>query len=262
MSTSSDDAVTDPSASSAREPRPFVFWFLAGIVVPLVGIIMKIRIRPGDSLAPNGAYVLAPNHYTEIDPLVVAVAVWRLKRPPRFMAKESLFRVPVLGWALRSTGMIPVSRQSSSASAKQTLAASEMLVEHGRGVIVYPEGTLTRDPDMWPMRGKTGAVRLALEAGIPLIPMAHWGAQKVLPRYGKRISLWPPRKLVTVAIGQPVDVSDLVGQHTRPAALAEATNRLMNAITALLEDLRDEKAPAQRWDPSAHGQKETGRIEP
>jgi 1-acyl-sn-glycerol-3-phosphate acyltransferase len=248
--------------SRPRESRPFAFRLLAAVVVPLVGVLAKIRVRPGDTLPPNGAYVLAPNHYTEIDPLIVAVTVWRLGRPPRFMAKESLFKVPVLGAALRATGMVPVARSSSSASARQTLKASETLVEHGRGVIVYPEGTLTRDPGMWPMRGKTGAVRLALEAGIPLIPMAHWGAQEIMARYGKKISIWPPRKPVTVAIGAPVDISDLVGRHTQPAALAEATNRLMNAITVLLEDLRDEKAPAERWNPAAHGQKETGRLEP
>ncbi|MFS0732788.1 lysophospholipid acyltransferase family protein [Microbacterium sp. 1P10UB] len=246
----------------AREPRPFVFRFLAAIVVPLVSVLAKIRVRPGDEMPRTGAYVLAPNHYTEIDPLIVAVAVWRLGRPPRFLAKESLFRAPVLGWALKATGMVPVARSSSSASAKQTLEASESLVRHGRGVIVYPEGTLTRDPDMWPMRGKTGAVRLALEAGIPLIPMAHWGAQAVMARYGKKVSLWPPRKPVTVAVGAPVDLSDLQGRHMSPAVLNEATTRLMNAITGLLEELRDEKAPAERWNPSAHGQRETGRLEP
>ncbi|WP_425486797.1 lysophospholipid acyltransferase family protein [Microbacterium rhizomatis] len=256
-------AETSPSTGSdAREPRPFVFWMLATIVVPLFGLLAKVRIRKGDSLPRNGAYILAPNHYTEIDPIVVAVAVWRLGRPPRFMAKESLFKVPVLGAALRATGMVPVARSSSSASARQTIAASEALVEHGRGVIVYPEGTLTREPGMWPMRGKTGAVRLALESGIPLIPMAHWGAQEIMARYGKKISLWPPRKLVTVAVGAPVDISDLVGRHTQPAALAEATDRLMSAITVLLEDLRNEKAPAERWNPASHGQKETGRLEP
>nr|WP_315268862.1 lysophospholipid acyltransferase family protein [Microbacterium lemovicicum] len=248
--------------SDAREPRPFVFRFLAAIVVPLVSVLARIRVRPGDEMPRTGAYVLAPNHYTEIDPLIVAVAVWRLGRPPRFLAKESLFRAPVLGWALKATGMVPVARSSSSASAKQTLQASESLVRHGRGVIVYPEGTLTRDPDMWPMRGKTGAVRLALEAGIPLIPMAHWGAQAVMARYGKKVSLWPPRKPVTVAVGAPVDLSDLQGRHMSPAVLNEATTRLMNAITVLLEELRDEEAPAERWNPSAHGQRETGRLEP
>src|SRR4029079_4757093 len=91
-------------------------------------------------------------------------------RPPRFMAKESLFKVPVLGWILRITGMVPVARSSSAASARLTLETSEALVRHGRGVIVYPEGSLTRDPQMWPMRGKTGAVRLALAGAQPRLP--------------------------------------------------------------------------------------------
>lgn len=249
------------SARSRETTRPSVFWPLAAIVVPFVSGLAKITIQQGEKLPQQGAYVLAPNHYTEFDPLIVAVASWRLGRAPRFMAKDSLFRVPVLGAALRATGMIPVQRQSSSASARKTLSASEELVEHGRGVIVYPEGTLTRDPEMWPMRGKTGAVRLALQADIPLIPMAHWGVQRILPRYGKKLSFFP-RKPVTVRVGDPVDLSDLRGRPGDQAALAEGTARLMAAVTALLEEIRGETAPAERWNPAAHRQSETGHYEP
>ncbi len=246
---------------SAETTRPSLFWPLAAIVIPLISLLAKIRITGREKLPRDGAFVLAPNHYSEFDPLIVAVAVWRIGRAPRFMAKESLFRVPVLGWVLRATGMVPVARSSSASAAKQTIRQSEELVEHGRGVIVYPEGTLTRDPDMWPMRGKSGAVRLALADGIPLIPMAHWGTQEIMGRYQKGLSLWPLRKRVDVVIGDPVDVSDLRGRATEAAALNEATTRLMNAITALLEELRDEKAPAERWNPASHGQKETGRLD-
>jgi len=246
---------------SSERARPWFFWPLAGIVVPLVSLLAKIRVTGAEKLPREGAFVLAPNHYSEFDPLIVAVAVWRAGKAPRFMAKESLFRVPVLGGVLRLTGMVPVARTSSAASAKQTLKQSAELVEHGRGVIVYPEGTLTRDPDLWPMRGKSGAVRLALTDGIPLIPMAQWGTQAIMGRYQKGLSLWPLRKPVQVIIGDPVDVSDLRGRASEPAALNEATTRLMNAITALLEQLRDEKAPAERWNPASHGQKETGRLD-
>ncbi|WP_091233677.1 1-acyl-sn-glycerol-3-phosphate acyltransferase [Microbacterium sp. 3J1] len=246
---------------SPETTRPSLFWPLAAIAVPLISLLAKIRISGGEKLPRDGAFVLAPNHYSEFDPLIVAVAVWRTGRAPRFMAKESLFRLPVLGAILRATGMVPVARSSSAAAAKQTLKQSEELVEHGRGVIVYPEGTLTRDPDMWPMRGKSGAVRLALADGIPLIPMAHWGTQEIMGRYQKGLSLWPLRKRVEVVIGDPVDVSDLRARASEASALNEATDRLMNAITALLEDLRDEKAPAERWNPSSHGQKETGRLD-
>ncbi|WP_036279879.1 lysophospholipid acyltransferase family protein [Microbacterium sp. CH12i] len=246
---------------STEKSRPSAFWPLAAIVVPAIGLLAKIEIRGKEKLPAEGAYVLAPNHYSEFDPLIVAAAVWRLGRAPRFMTKASLFRVPVLGWALRKTGMVPVARGASAVAAKQTIEQSRTLVEHGRGVIVYPEGTLTRDPELWPMRGKSGAVRLALSGDIPLIPMAQWGTQNIMGRYQKGLSVWPPRKRVQVLIGDPVDVSDLKGRASEQSALNEATNRLMNAITALLEELRDEKAPVVRWKPSDHGQKETGRLD-
>jgi 1-acyl-sn-glycerol-3-phosphate acyltransferase len=245
----------------SEKRRPSLFWPLAALVVPLITLLAKIRIVGREKLPAHGAFVLAPNHYSEFDPLIVAVAVWRLGRAPRFMAKDSLFKIPVVGWLLRSTGMIPVARTSSAAAAKQTMKQSAELVEHGRGVIVYPEGTLTRDPGLWPMRGKSGAVRLALAGDIPLIPMAQWGTQAIMGRYQKGLSLWPPRKPVNIIIGDPVDISDLRGRAGEQAALNEATTRLMNAITALLEELRDEKAPAERWNPASHGQKETGRLD-
>lgn len=246
---------------SSETSRPSVFWPLAAIVVPIVALLARIEVRGKEKLPQKGAFVLAPNHYSEFDPLIVAVAVWRLGRLPRFMAKESLFRVPVLGWVLRKTGMVPVARATSAAGATQTIAQSKTLVEHGRGVIVYPEGTLTRDPDLWPMRGKSGAVRLALAGGLPVIPMAQWGTQKIMGRYQKGLSLWPLRKRVQVLIGDPVDLSDLQHRAGETTAITEATARVMNAITALLEQLRDEKAPAVRWNPSDHGQKETGRLD-
>ena len=249
-----------PPIDGSRESRPFVFRVLASIVMPLTGIFASMRIEGAENLPRNGAYVLAANHYSEFDPLIVAVAVWRIGRPPRFLTKESLFRVPVLGWALRATDMVPVSRSSSPASAHQTLQNSKVLVDAGRGVIVYPEGSLTRDPDMWPMRGKTGAVRLALADGIPLIPMAHWGAQEIMPRYG-RLRLWPLRRRVTVVVGPPVDLSDLRDRPAQPAVLAEGTTRVMDALAQLLAGIRGIPAPAERWNPALHGQGETGRLE-
>ena len=245
---------------SPEKSRPTVFWPLAAVAVPVTGWFAKIEITGAEHLPVEGPYVLAPNHYSEFDPLIIAVATWRLGRAPRFMAKESLFRVPVLGWALRATGMVPVARSSSAAAAKQTLEQSESLVEHGRGVIVYPEGTLTRDPDMWPMRGKTGAVRLAVAGDIPVIPVATWGVDRIMPRYGK-LRFWPPRKRVQVRLGPASDLSAFRGT-TGPAKLVAATDVVMADVSALLGELRGLTPPAERWNPSAHGQKETGRLEP
>jgi len=110
------------------------------------------------------------------------------------------------------------------------------------------------------MRGKYGAVRTALAAGIPLIPAASWGAQRILPRYSSRLSFFP-RKDVDIIFGSPVDLGEFEGK-TDTQSLALATEKLMTAITGLLEQLRDEKAPAQRWDPAAHGQSEIGKFTP
>ncbi|RZI93278.1 MAG: 1-acyl-sn-glycerol-3-phosphate acyltransferase [Microbacterium sp.] len=244
--------------ASAEKTRPSAFWPAAAIVIPAVGWFAKIEITGEEHLPEEGAFVLAPNHYSEFDPLIVAVATWRLGRAPRFMAKESLFRVPVLGALLRATGMVPVSRASSASAAKQTIVQAQQLAADGRGVIVYPEGSLTRDPDMWPMRGKTGAVRLALAGGLPVIPVATWGVQQILPRYGK-LRFFPPRRRVQVKLGPPVDLARFA--DTTPGALVGATDAVMADIAQLLAQLRDEPAPAQRWDPSAHGQKETGRLD-
>lgn len=245
--------------ASQEKTRPSAFWPAAALAVPLVGWFAKIEIIDGDNLPIEGAYVLAPNHYSEFDPLITAVAVWRLGRAPRFMAKESLFKIPVVGAVLRSTGMIPVARATSATAAKQTIAQSRDLVEHGRGVVVYPEGTLTRDPDLWPMRGKSGAVRLALAGGLPIIPAATWGVQEIMPRYGK-LRLWPPRRRVQVKVGAPIDVSTFVSA-TGHADVNAATDAVMSEIAGLLSELRGVKPPAKRWNPTEHGQNETGRLE-
>lgn len=243
--------------ASPEKTRPSAFWPLAAVVVPLVGLFARIEMRGVENLPREGAYVLAPNHNSEFDPLIVAVAVWRAGRAPRFLAKESLFKVPVLGAALRATGMVPVPRTSSSAN--QSIKAAQEIARDGRGVIVYPEGTLTRDPELWPMRGKTGAVRLALGGDLPLIPMAQWGVQQILPRYGKL--RFPRRSRVIVEFGPAIDVSDFRATATQPATLTRATDALMARIADMLSGLRGLPAPTERWNPSQHGQNETGRLE-
>lgn len=246
--------------ASAEKRRPSLFWLLAAVVIPLVGWFAKIEVRGAQNLPREGAYVLAPNHHSEFDPLTVAVATWRMGRAPRFMAKESLFRVPVLGAAMRKTGMVPVSRTCRGKNgASQSMEQASQLIRDQSGVIVYPEGTLTRDPDLWPMRGKSGAVRLALAGDLPLIPVAHWGEQQILPRYG-RLRVFPPRRRVTFLVGEPIALDDLRGREHEKGVITEASDRLMQEVARLLGELRGETPPEERWDPSRHGQSETGRL--
>ncbi|MGH1548437.1 lysophospholipid acyltransferase family protein [Leifsonia poae] len=253
------ETVTPPKKQRSEKSRPSIFWVLAGLIIPIGSLLARFRIVDGDKLPRTGAFILAPNHYSEIDPVMIGMVSWKLGRLPRFLAKESLFRVPVFGWFLRKSGQVPVSR-GGSARGSAPLEAAQRIAAEGQIVIIYPEGSLTRDPDMWPMRGKTGAARMALENDLPVIPIAHWGTQQVMARYAKKIS-WFPRKTIDVKVGDPVDLSAFRGRPLDNSTLTEATAVIMDAITALLEDLRGEKAPAERWDPTKHDQKETGRFD-
>ena len=139
------------------------------------------------------------------------------------------------------------------------MKAARDLAKNGLGVIIYPEGSLTRDPELWPMRGKTGAVRMALDAGLPLIPAAHWGTADLMPRYSGRLKLFP-RKPIDVLIGKPIDMSPFLGKPVDQKLLTQATLILMNTITELQSQLRGEKAPEKRWDPLEHNQTTTGKF--
>ena len=235
------------------------FRIVASIVIPTFRFSARYHWHGPNRLPAEGAFVLAPNHFTNIDPLVVGTAVYISKRAPRFLAKASLFTVPVVGKLMSGMGQIPVER-SGRTRLSDPLGGGRSLVEQGGAIIVYPEGTLTRDPDLWPMRGKTGAVRIALENDVPIIPMAHWGTQRIMPRYAKKLRLFPPSR-VDVIVGDPVDLSAYRGRPLDQKTLFEATELVMQRITALLEELRGEQAPATRWDPAANNQKETGRFE-
>lgn len=257
--------VPEESTPAAKKPagkpkseKIAIFRLLAALLLPFMYFVARYRVEGEENLPKHGAFVLSPNHYSEIDPVVVGVFVWRLGRAPRYLAKASLFKIPVFGWLLRKSGQIPVQR-AGVVRGSDPLSAANKLATEGLAVVIYPEGSLTRDPELWPMRGKSGAVRMALEAGVPLIPMAQWGAQAVLPRYGKRMSLFP-RKTIRAKIGAPIDLSAYAGRKVDTALLNEATGLLMTRIAELLSDLRGEPAPAELWDPSKHNQSEIGRF--
>ncbi|MBF4551712.1 1-acyl-sn-glycerol-3-phosphate acyltransferase [Pseudoclavibacter sp. RFBJ3] len=210
------------------------------------------------TLPERGAFIVAPNHTSEVDPLLMGMAVWKLGRAPRFMAADRLFRVKGLGWILRKSGQIPVSRDARGAN-QAAIASAQQLARLGQGVIIYPEGTLTREPNLWPMRGKNGAARVALSADIPVYPTAIWGAQNILPRYAKKPTLgW--RTKITVHVGEPVSLTEFTGRMHSASAMKGATELVMHDVTRLLEGIRGEEAPAELYDPAKHGQSEHGKF--
>ncbi|PFG32706.1 1-acyl-sn-glycerol-3-phosphate acyltransferase [Sanguibacter antarcticus] len=218
---------------------------VAGVIKPFLWAVAKRDWRGVENFPTSGGFIVAANHMTNLDPLTFAQFVYDTARAPRILAKASLWKIPVLRWVLDSTGMIPVHRNTVGAAS--SLADAVRALELGECVAVFPEGTLTRDPNLWPMTGKTGAARLALSSGVPVIPVAQWGPQDILGQYSKRLRPFP-RKRVTIRAGRPVDLSDLLGRPQDTSVLREATERIMVAITELLEEIRGESAPEVRFD--------------
>jgi 1-acyl-sn-glycerol-3-phosphate acyltransferase len=237
------------------QKRGWAFATAVLIVKPVLLAITKRRWSGTDKLPARGGCVLVANHVSHLDPLTFAHFVYDNGRLPRYLAKSEVFDVPVVGTIVAKAGQIPVARLSTDAS--HAFKAAVAAVEAGECVVVYPEGTITRQPEMWPMTGKTGAARIALATDVPVIPIAQWGANHILAPYAKKPHIFP-RKTITMKAGDPVDLDDLRGKPLSPPVLREATNRIMDALTRLLEDIRGEQAPAVRFDPRVAGVRATG----
>ena len=226
-------------------------WFrlLAFMVKPWLWALTKPRWRDMENIPRSGGVIIVANHVTVVDPLTLAHAMYDgARRLPRYLAKVELFKSPVIGWLLRKGGQIPVYRRTREAA--NSLRDAESAVAAGELVIIYPEGTCTRDPDLWPMASKTGVARLALACDAPVIPVAHWGAHRILGYKSKKPSL-VPRKNVQAIAGKPFDMSPYRGKEPTNEVLREITDALMTEVKNLLGELREETPPAGFYVPSA-----------
>ena len=212
---------------------------------PLISAITKKDWQGGHYLQEPGGVVLAMNHLSWFDPLASAHFVNDHGRPARFLAKAEIFKVPLFGTIIKGAGQIPVAR--GSADAVSSLKAAIKAVEAGECVVIYPEGTLTRDPDLWPMVAKTGVARVALATGCPVIPAAQWGPQEIIGPYEKVPHPFP-RKTMHIWAGPAVDLDDLRGLPMTATVLREATERIMKSITELLAQIRNEEPPAKPFN--------------
>ena len=232
-------------------------WYRLAVIVlrPLMTALTRRNWQGAENLPVGVGFVVVVNHISYVDPFTFGHFMYDNGYLPRFLTKESVFRTPFIGRVVSGAQQIPVYRETADAAA--SYAAAVDAVRRGECVVIYPEGTLTRDPDLWPMRGKTGAARIALATGCPVIPVAQWGAQRILPPYHH----WPrllPRHDSDVRAGRPVDLARFGGVEVTATILKEATDQVMADLTGLLEQIRGEVAPAQRWDPKAGGQSPIG----
>lgn len=228
------------------------FWYRLAIVLlkPPMLLLTRRHWRGFENVPREGGVIVAANHISYADPICVADAIaFSTKRMPRFLAKASLFEGNGLrGRTMRGAGQIRVHRNTSDASL--ALRDAVAALQSGELVLIYPEGTVSRDPDKWPMVAKTGVARLALLSGVPVVPVAQWGAQEILDSYrSKGLHLLPPHD-ITVVAGPPVDLSAFAGKELTSQVLHDATDAIMGAIRAMLEGIRGEAAPATVHDPA------------
>ncbi|MGH3681580.1 MAG: lysophospholipid acyltransferase family protein [Natronosporangium sp.] len=218
------------------------FWrrFAVVVVKPPLFLLTRRRWHGAEHIPATGGVIVVANHVSHADPLAVAHFVYDAGRWPQFLGKQSVFEVPVVGWILRRVRQIPVRRGTIDAA--RSLAAATAAVRAGDAVVIYPEGTITRHPDLWPMRGRTGVARLWLDTGAPVVPVVSWGAQAIFdPRTGKFRPR--PRTPVTVVAGPPIDLSAYRGSAPTTATLYAVTEAVMERLRDLLAEVRGEPAP-------------------
>jgi len=212
------------------------------VLYPLISLLFRIRWLHTERIPATGPAIIAVNHVSYADPLLFGRYIWDAGRVPRYLAKASLFRLPFpIGTVIRGAGQIPVHR--GTADAAEALQGAVAALERGEMVLIYPEGTVTRDPDFWPMQAKTGVARLALLApGVPVIPVGQWGPQNFLDVYHRRFRPLP-RTTVSVSAGEPIDLSEFAGRPPSTPMLREMTDRIMTAVRAQVAELRGEPVP-------------------
>jgi 1-acyl-sn-glycerol-3-phosphate acyltransferase len=231
----------------ARRDRGFGYGFAIDVLWPVLMAVARWDFRGGRNIPATGGALVAVNHLTHVDPIVLVAYCMAQGRVPRFLAMKELWAMRVVGSPLRGGRHIPVDRKASGIEAYR---AAVDAVNRGELVVVYPEGGFPYESDGWPQKAHTGIARMALATGAPVIPVGQWGANALLPPTAKRPVL-VPRATLGVLAGAPVDLSDLVGKQGRRTALAEATDRIMDRVTDELAVLRGETPPAPEDRPRA-----------
>jgi 1-acyl-sn-glycerol-3-phosphate acyltransferase len=224
------------------------FWIRTWVVIlfPATSALFRLRWRHLDRMpAPGQGVLIAMNHVSQVDTILMARLVWSTGRVPRFMIKAGVFDWPVIGYMMRGSAQIPVYRGTTDAS--QSLREAVAALERGEAVVIYPEGTTTKDPDNWPMLAKTGIARLVLlSPDTPVVPVGQWGPHRMggfsLKRLGRR-------RTSLASVGEPLDMSRFRGKEPDGTVLREITDEIMGAVRAEVAELRGEPAPSEFFVP-------------
>jgi 1-acyl-sn-glycerol-3-phosphate acyltransferase len=237
----------DPAGRPEPQWRPPLLWRTALSAAGLiVAPLCRLRVTGGaDACAPT---ILAANHIGAFDPMILAAACAQRRIAPRILATGTLFDAPILGPALQAAGHLRVDRKQPNVI--DALPAARRALAEGATVLAYPEGRISLDPGIWPERGRSGLARLALATGVPVVPVAQWGAQLIMPWGAPRGMLartaWSVvrRPVVRVHFGSPVPLDDL-SESARD--VRRATDRIIDALTDEVAALRPDEPRLPAW---------------
>jgi 1-acyl-sn-glycerol-3-phosphate acyltransferase len=218
-----------------RERGGFWVGLFAAVFYPFTWVLTRRRVRGMEHLPKQGGALLVLNHPSYIDPAIDAVLVHQQGRVPRFFTKHTLWNVPLLSRVLDGAGQIPVFR--GTAQAGDSLRGAHAALADGKVVVIYPEGTLTQDPDGWPNDTKTGVARLALANDVPVVPAARWGTREIFDSRRRRFRPFP-RKTITMVVGEPMDLSAYKQREVDAELLREVTEVIMGRVRDLLKEIR------------------------
>lgn len=226
------------------------FWIRTWVIIlfPVTSVFFRMRWRHLDRMTPpaQGGVLVAINHLSHADTILMARLVWSSGRVPRFMIKAGVFGWPVIGYMMKGSGQIPVRRGTTDAA--QSLGDAVAALERGEAVVIYPEGTTTKDPDNWPMQAKTGIARLVLlSPDTPVVPVGQWGPHRM---GGFHISRFGRRRTSVASVGEPLDLSRYRGKEPTAEILREITDEVMAAVREQVAEVRGEPAPAEFFVPS------------
>jgi len=235
----------------SRQYKPKAgFWIRLCVVLlfPFDWMLFRIRWHNLERMTPpsKGGVIIAINHVSHIDTVLMARFVWTSGRVPRFMIKAGVFTKPIVGKIMAGAGQIPVHRGTTDA--KKSLRDAVSALERGEAVVIYPEGTITKDPEQWPMEAKTGIARLVLlSPDTPVVPVGQWGAQQSKGFSLKRLVT---RRPAEASVGEPLDLSRFRGAQPTATTVREITDTIMSAVRDEVAALRGEPAPAEFFKPS------------
>jgi 1-acyl-sn-glycerol-3-phosphate acyltransferase len=192
------------------------------------------RMEGLEQVPAEGPVIAACNHVSYLDPLCHGLFLIKAGRRPRFLAKSELYQKWFMRQVLTGAKQIPVRRGTGELGPVEAATGS---LARDECVVIYPEATLTRNPDYSPMQGKTGVARIALASSAPIVPIAVWGSHRVLPRKDEKKDFAFGRPIMVKA-GPPMDLSLFDGDAEDPQVLREATDAVMDELSRLVAELR------------------------